>query len=201
MLDWNAILARVIGVVTLKAPTYRQIADDTTATPQALAVFLISTVIAKFFSGIVGVSSSGGGTYFSFGGGIIAVIVGIILGLIALYFTAWVLATVAKALGGKTDTNEMVRVTGYVSVFSLVSVLSIFTLISPALGCLTGLISLVVAILSIIGYVIGVREAAEFSTTNAIITAIVAAVVNFVIVVLIGGAIIGVIVAALSLSH
>jgi hypothetical protein len=100
-----------------------------------------------------------------------------------------VLAFVAKQLDGKTSTSEMLRVTGYVSVFGVVSVLNIFRLI-PLLGCLTGLISLVVSLLYLIGYMIGVREAAEFTTGKAIITAVVAVVVNFVIVVLIGGAVI-----------
>jgi hypothetical protein len=65
-----------------------------------------------------------------------------------------------------------------------------------ALGCITGLIGFVVVILKIIGWVIGVREAAEFSTTNAIITSVIAGVVNLIIVVFIGGAILGAIVLA-----
>ncbi len=198
MFDWNTILARAIGVVTLKAPVYRQIADDMTATPQALAVFIISTLIASFFDGLV--TESNGVTSFTFGGGIVGAIFGVIIGLIGLYFTAWVLSAVAKALGGRTETGEMVRVTGYVSVFGLVSVLNIFKLI-PGLGCLTGILMFLVFVAKLVGYVIGVREAAEFSTTNAIITAVVATVVNFVIVVLIGGAIIGAIGAVLFLAH
>jgi len=91
-------------------------------------------------------------------------------------------------LGGKTDTSEMLRVTGYVEVFSLVGVLSVLGLITPALLCVVGIIGFIAAILRLIGYVIGVREAAEFSTTNAIITAVIAAVVNFIIFAVIFGA-------------
>ncbi|MFZ5882107.1 MAG: hypothetical protein ACOY0R_22270, partial [Chloroflexota bacterium] len=63
-------------------------------------------------------------------------------------------------------------------------------LIATALLCVTSMIGLVILALSIVGYVIGVREAAEFSTTNAVITAVLAAIANFVIS-LIGGVIAG----------
>jgi hypothetical protein len=198
MLEKN-LQNRIMGVITLKAPIYREIADDQTATTQALTVFIIATLISKLFSGLVGVNSNGT-TFFALGGGIVSAIFGVIIGLIGLYFTAWVLAFVAQRLGGKTSTNEMVRVTGFVSIFGLVAVINILTFISPSLVCLTGLISLAVAILSIVAYTIGVREAAEFSTTNAIITAIIAVVVNFVIVVLIAGGILTAILGALALS-
>jgi hypothetical protein len=198
MLEKN-LQNRIMGVITLKAPIYREIADDQTATTQALTVFVIVTLVSKLFSGFVSTNASGT-PFFSFGGGIVSAIFGVIVGLIGLYFTAWVLAFVAQRLGGKTSTSEMVRVTGFVSVFGLVAVINILTLISPSLVCLTSLISLAVAILSIVAYTIGVREAAEFSTTNAIITAVIAVVVNFVVVVLIAGGILTAILGAMALS-
>ncbi len=178
---------RILGVIMLRAPVYREIADDQAATTEAAIVFVVATLIRGFFDGLV--STSGGTAHISIGGAIGGAIGGLIIGAIGWVFTAWVLAFVAKQLDGKTSFSEMLRVTGYVSVFGVVSVLNIFRVI-PLLGCLTGLISLVVGVLYLIGYMIGVREAAEFTTGKAIITAVVAAVVNFVIVVLIGGAII-----------
>ena len=101
--------------------------------------------------------------------------------LIAAIVAAFLLATVAKAFGGKTNTNEMLRVTGYVYAFNLVGLLVVFSFFSPALVCLTSPIAFIALILSLIGYVIGIREAAEFSTGNAVITALIVAVVSFVI--------------------
>ena len=54
-------------------------------------------------------------------------------------------------------------------------------MISASLLCITSIIGLVILVLSLIGYVIGVREAAEFSTGNAVVTALVAAVASFLI--------------------
>ena len=183
------MLDRIMGVVTLKAPVYRAIADDRTATGQAATIVIISLLVQGFFSGLVRVDPQTGSISASFGNAILGLIIGTIVGLIAWVITAWVLAFVAKALGGTTDTGEMLRVTGFVEVFGLVSLVGVLTLLSPLLACIVGLIAFVIAILRIIGYLIGVREAAEFSTVNAIITAIIAAVINFIIVAGVGGAI------------
>ncbi len=182
------MLDRIMGVIMLKTATYRQIADDTTATGQAATVFIIAKIIEGFFQGLVTTDATGS-TNVSILGAIFGLIVAVIIGLIGWFITAWVLAFVAERLGGKTNTNEMLRVTGYVEIFGVIAVLTILAAISPVLACVVGIISLVVGILRLIGYIIGVREAAEFSTTNAIITAIIAAIVNFIIVVVIGGAI------------
>ena len=193
------MLDRIMGVITLKAPVYREIADDQTATGQAATLLIIVTLIQSFFSGLVVVTA--GTAHVSLGGGIVKAIVGLIFGLIAWVFTAWVLSFVAGALGGKTSTGEMLRVTGFVQIFSLVNVLAILGLISPSLTCVTGLLSFVVAIMSLVGYIIGVREAAEFTTGKAILTSIAAVIVNFIVVLVIGGAIFGLVAAALSISH
>ncbi len=197
----GSMMDRIMGVIQLKTPVYRQIAEDPTATSQAGMIVVVVTLIAGFFQGLVSVDLQTGASSASIVGAIVGAIVGLILGLVGWYVGAWVLAFVAKQFGGKTDTNEMLRVTGFVHVFDLVGVLTILTLLSPLLGCITGLVGLVAAILRLIGYVIGVREAAEFSTGNAIITAIIAAIVEFVIVVVIGGAIAGVILLAVGVGR
>ena len=183
------MLDRIMGVITLKAPVYRQIADDKTATTQAAMVLVIATLISGFFGGLVSFNAQTGATSVSIVGAVLGAIIGVILALIGWVVSSWILQFVAKALGGKTDLGEMLRVTGYVEIFSVVGVLNILVLAGTALSCVVGIVGFVAAILKFIGYLIGVREAAEFSTTNAIITAVIAAIVNFVIVVVIGGAI------------
>ncbi len=183
------MMDRIMGVITLKAPTYRQIADDVTATGQAAMIVIIVKLIQGFFDGLVQPNPQTGAVSANILAAVATAIITLILGLIGWVVAAWILAFVAKQFGGKTNTNEMLRVTGYVEVFSLVSILSILALITPALLCVVGIIAFIAAILRLIGYIIGVREAAEFSTGNAIITAIIAAIINFIIVVVIGGAI------------
>jgi hypothetical protein len=196
----SSLMDRLVGVITLKAPVYREIADDNTATTQAAVIVVVAALIAGFFSGLVTLDSTGA-VRATVGGAIVSSILRVIFALIGWAFAAWVLAFVARSFfQGRTTTFEMLRVTGFVQVFTLVSVVSVLALVTPVLGCLVGLIGFVVAIFQIIGYVIGVREAAEFSTTNAIITAIIAAIVQFVIVIIIGGAIATAIIAGLALT-
>lgn len=175
---------RIQGVIMLKAPVYREIADDLAGTQGAAIVFIVATLISGFFNWFVTA------TGLHIGAAIVGAIGALVVGLIGWVVTAWVLSFVATQLGGRTSTSEMLRVTGYVAVFNVVGVLNIFRII-PLLGWLAGLITFVVWLLSLVGYVIGVREAAEFSTTNAVITAVVAVVVNIIIASVIGGAIIG----------
>ncbi len=194
------MLDRIIGVINLKAPVYRQIADDKTATGQAAIVVVISLLIARFFGGLVSIDPQTNAVTVNFVGAIVATIIGLIFGLIGWVVAAWILQFVAKQFGGKTDTGEMLRVTGFVQVFDIVSAVNVLLIAGPVLSCLTGLIGLVVAILHIIGYVIGVREAAEFSTGNAIITAVIAAIVQFIIVFVIGAAIVAAILIPLGIA-
>lgn len=178
------MIDRLIGVITLKAPVYKEIAEDTQGTTQAALIYIVCTAISGFFSRLVVAGK------FQLGSALLGMIFGVLIGLVGWVVTAWVLSFVANALEGKTDLQEMLRVTGYVSVFSLVGVINVLAVVG-ALGCITGLISFAVAILSLVGYIIGIREAAGFDTTKAVITAVVAVVVNFLIVVVIGGVIFG----------
>ena len=94
----------------------------------------------------------------------------IILSPIRWFLNAWLLAFVAKQFfQGDTDTGEMLRVTGFASIFQLAQII-------PIIG---GLIALV---LGIIASVIGIREAANVDNTKAILIAIVAGVIAFIIV-------------------
>lgn len=168
---------RIMGIITLKPQTYKAVAEDESLTQEAMLIVIVVAVLTGLVSGVTTQMIAGG----SFVTGLLRGVVAIIFGLITWYVAAFLLATVANAFGGKTNTNEMLRVTGYVYVFNLVGVLVILALISPALVCLTTPISFVALILSLIGYVIGIREAAEFSTGNAVITALIVAVVSFII--------------------
>ncbi len=194
------MLNRIIGVITLKAPVYREIADDKTATGQAAMIFIIVTLISGFFTGLVQTTSAGT-VQASLGGALVGAIIGLIVGLIGWVLSAFILAFVAGRLDGKTDTSEMLRVTGFVSVFNLVSILLVLNLVSSTFSCLTGIVVYVAAIALLVGYVIGVREAAEFTTAKAIITGIIATIVHLLIVFVIGGALVALVVGLLSLSH
>jgi len=172
---------RIMGVITLRAPTYREIADDPNATTPAAIIVAVVSFLTGLFQGYILPGPNGTVITGQVVNTIISAIIVTVFGLIAWAFSAWVLAFVARWFGGKTNTMEMLRVTGFVAIFGLVSVALVLVLFLPVLACLVGIIGLVAAVLRLLGYIVGVREAAEFSTGNAIITAIVAIIVQFVI--------------------
>lgn len=175
---------RIMGVITLKAPIYRQIAEDPAATTPAAIIVAVVSLIAGFSQGLFSSQAN-------FVSAIISAIVAVVLAFIGWFVGSWLLAFVSKWFGGKTTTQEMLRVTGYVEVFNIVTAILIVAAFLPVLACIAAPLLFVVAILRLIGFVIGVREAAEFSTGKAIITAIVAVVIIFLITVVFGGVILG----------
>ena len=180
----SKLMDRIMGVITLKAPMYREIADDTTATSQAAIIVAIVSLLGGIGAGLTRARGD-------FGQAILVAIVTILLAFIGWAVSSWVLAFVAGWFGGKTNTGEMLRVTGYVDVFYILNALLIAVAFLPVLVCIVAPILLIVAILRLIGFVIGVREAAEFTTGKAIVTAIVAIIVLLIIEAVIGGIIFG----------
>lgn len=177
------LMQRIMGVITLKAPVYKNIASDPAATPQARNVVIIVAILAAVVSGV-------GPVIFGIGliPGIINAVIALASVLIAWFIGAWALAFSAKTFfKANTETPNMLRVTGFTSVFQVV------TYVLALIPCVGALAALVGAILQTIGNIIGVREASGLDTTKAILTAIIAGVVVFVIASIltaIGGAII-----------
>jgi hypothetical protein len=178
------MLNRIMGVLTLKAPVYREIAEDTSATGQAGIIVAIVAVINGILGGAA--ASIANSTLAQLGAqqgialptisplgaglnGFISAFVGWLVG-------SWVLAFAAKQFfQGKTNTQEMLRVTGYTSVFTILgAVLSL-------IPCLGAIAAIAAAVLQLIGNVIGIREAPEVDTTRSILIAIIAAVILVII--------------------
>ncbi len=167
----SGLVDRLIGVVTLKAPVYREIADDTTGTMQAAIIVVVVSLITGLVGGLFVSSSAGGNTA---GGAVTGAIGSLIAALIGWLIGGWLTAFVATTFfQGKTNTGEMLRVFGYTRIFTILGII-------PVIGGLIG------AILGIIGNVIGIREAAEFDTTKAILTAIIVGVIVFIVLIVLG---------------
>jgi len=102
------MMDRLMGVLTLKAPVYKQIAEDKSATTTAgiivVVVSLISGVLGAVFLSSFASSLPAGTPVPSFLGSVIRALLAAILGWLV---GSWVLGFVANMLGGKTDTGEM----------------------------------------------------------------------------------------------
>ena len=158
------LVSRLSGIVTFKAPVYKEVAEDKTATQSAAIIVVAVAVIAGIVGGLLG-----GGRSF-----VVRALITLVSQLVGWGLGSWLLAFVAKQFfKGDTDTGEMLRVTGFTSIFNLIAII-------PVLG-------IIGSILQIVANVIGIREAAGFSTQNAILTAIIAGVIVFIVTLIIGG--------------
>ncbi len=162
----NTMMDRLMGILTLKAPVYKAVAEDLTATNTAGMIVVAVAIITGIVNGLL-VSSHGAGAIIG------TLVTSIISTLVWWLIDSWLLAFVAKSFfQGTTNTGEMLRVTGYASIFQLAQII-------PIIG---GLIALV---LGIIASIIGIREAASVDNTKAILIAIIAGVIAFIIVAII----------------
>ncbi len=147
-----------MNVAKLDVPTIEAVEADTTLTQESGVVVAVVAMIGSL------------GLLFS--GSIWGFIASIIVMLAGWWIWGWLASFVAQKVFGvtTTDTGEMLRVTGYAYVPQL---LGVFNFILPIFGFIGGIWTLV-------ALVVGVRQAGEMSTGQAILTSLIAAVPWFV---------------------
>ena len=161
----ESLVSRLTGIATFKAPVYKQTAEDTTATTPALLIVVVVAVLVGIIGGLFS-----GNLIFSLASAVIGQLIGWLLG-------SWLLAFIAKTFfQGQTNTSEMLRVTGHTAIFQILGVI-------PVIGIIGG-------ILQAIANVLGVREAAGFDTTKAILTVVIEFIVVFLVTLVISAIII-----------
>ena len=178
----HSLIERLQGIVTFKPEIYREIADDQEATMTAGLIIVIISVVVGFMSGLLSIpqlmsSFQDPEVQQIFGElgldptGSAAALGGFGLGLAFVYafinpifaLIGWVIGSAIYAFitnaffSGEATTGKMMRVFGHTSIFQLVSVV-------PCIG------GLAIFVLGAISSVIGIREAARITTTNAVIT-------------------------------
>jgi hypothetical protein len=160
----QSLLERMKGAAMLDVPTYEEVEADTTATGQAAIVVGI-VAIASAIGGFRG------GTY-----GVVSAIVGAYLG-----WAVWSAVTyyVGTWLGGTATWGEMLRTIGFAQSPGVFLVLGII----PFFG---GLVRLVVAVWMLVAGIIAIRQALDFDTTKAVITAVIGFVLYIVAAMILG---------------
>jgi hypothetical protein len=177
------MLKRMIGVLILRPAVYLEIAKDTTATGQAAVIIAAALFIQGVIEGLIQAKDQTGVLTPSPAHLIGSAFAVLISGLIAWVITAWFLTIAARLLGGRTNTGEMLRVTGYVEIFTIVIILSIPGLAVPALSFLVDVFAVIGALLGLLGYLIGVSESADLSIRRAFVASSAAGIINLLIVV------------------
>lgn len=147
----RSMTERMIGAAKLDVATYEEVEHDSTATSQAAIVVAIVALCAA-------IGSIGDG-----GGGAIAALLSAFIGWLVWSGVTYVIGD--KLLGGTATWGELLRTLGFAQSAGVLYILGII----PILG---GLVSFVVWIWLLIAGVIAIRQALDFSTGKAIVTAV-----------------------------
>lgn len=167
-MDTNSLTNRLMRVFRFDASVYREVASDANAATQAYLIVGIAAGLA-FVGGLIGGAMQGN------------VVAGIIAGLLPAIsiVVGFVLFALAAALiaqnmfQGRTNFQEMIRTVGFAYGWNILNVLSFIQLLGPVIAFVT-------LLLVVVSVVMALRESAEFDSTKAAITAILAGVVAFI---------------------
>lgn len=196
-----SLMDRIMGAFTFKREVYADVKMDPAFTPTAwgivvvvqllnqLAVYLASGAVAAAAVGAFGLSDMGTAT----GGSLVGSLISVVIGVVAFAIGAYVVMFVAKSMfQAKVTFDEVVRTVGLANVWGIVGVLIILTVISPIFLCLSGIVGLAAAILSIVASAIAVKEAIGLDWTQTIITIVISWVAIFVVTAILGTIVAGV---------
>lgn len=147
----RSLTERMRGAAFLEIPVYEEVEHDTTATSQAAVVVGIVAVASA-----IGSASAGGG-------GIVSGLVGAYLGWLAWSAVTYLIGT--RFFGGTATWGELLRTIGFAQSPGVLNVLAIV----PILG---GLVRLGVFFWLLACGIVAIRQALDFGTGKAILTAL-----------------------------
>ena len=147
----GSITDRMMGAALLNVATYEEVEADTTATGQAAVVVVIGAIASAIGASRGGVSG--------IIGALIASLIGWVLWAGVTYFIG------AKILGGTATWGELLRTLGFAQSPKVLAVLALL----PGVGAIVGF---VLGIWLLVAGILAIRQALDFSTGKAIVTAL-----------------------------
>jgi hypothetical protein len=144
---------RLVGAMRLDASVYGEVEHDESALGQAIAVVALGAVAA-------GIGTAGEGS-----GGIIAGMVGSVVGWLVSAGFVWFIGV--QWMDHTSDYPELLRTLGFASAPQLALVLAVV----PVLGYF---VAIAVLVWGLAAYVIAVREALDVSTERAVVVCVIA---------------------------
>jgi hypothetical protein len=170
----TTMVDRVIRAVRLDKDFYNEAEQDTSLDQEALLVVIIvslASAVGSFIQGIIGGEP---------GAALLSAILTVIIGVGGYYLWAYITLLVGtRFFEGDADFGEMKRTLGYASAPRLLGLLSFI----PCIGAIFALAGFV---LSLVAAVIAIREAMDFDTGKAVVTAIIGWAIVLVVSIIVG---------------
>jgi hypothetical protein len=163
------MVERIMGVFRLDSQTFEEVENDQNGTVQALIVVVIAAICSGI--GQLGSDEPGAGLV----GGIIGGIVGWAVFAAFVTFVGTRLFATAET---NADWSQLARVLGFAQAPNFLAVIGFIPVLGP-------LVAFVGAIWALIAAVIGIRQALEMSTGRAVVVAIVAFILEIIVIAII----------------
>ena len=169
-----SMVDRMIRAVKLDVDLYNEVEQDTSLNQEALLVVIIASVASGIGSLISGIIAG------DFGAAVLMAVLTIAVGIGGYYLWAYITLLVGTRLfEGTADMGEMLRTLGYAHTPRLLGLLSF-------IPCVGFVFSLAGFVLSLIAAVLAIREAMDFDTGKAVVTAIIGWAVVLIVSIVIG---------------
>jgi hypothetical protein len=148
----RTFVQRMIAAAMLDTSLYNEVEPDTSATGQAAGVVAIVAVALAI------------GSIGSPGGNVIAAVISAVVGWLIWAGVTYIIG--GKFLGGTATWGELLRTLGFAQSPGVLYVISGIFLIGP-------LVHAVVAVWILLAGIVAIREALDFSTGKAVLTAVI----------------------------
>lgn len=147
----RSITDRMIGAASLDVATYEEVEHDTTATGQAAVVVTIAAIASA-----IGALREGGT-------GVIGMLIGTLVGWLLWSGVTYLIGT--RVFKGTATWGELLRTIGFAQAPGVLLALAFL----PVLG---GVVRFAVAIWLLVTGIIAIRQALDFTTGRAVLTAL-----------------------------
>ncbi|MBN1376607.1 MAG: YIP1 family protein [Dehalococcoidia bacterium] len=176
----GSLFPRMLRAAKLDSQLYEEVEADASATGQALLVVVLVSIAGGLGHGIASLMKGTGGSIVAF----ISALAWGVIGSLLLWFIFsllcfWLGTSIFKGPETKSSLGELLRTLGFAYTPGILNVLSFIPFIGAVIPFAT-------FIWTIIAGVIAVRQACDFSTGRAVGTVIVASIIPFIIMILLG---------------
>ena len=156
-----SLISSMMRAARLDASFYNEVEQDSTRNGQALTVVIIAAAAGGIGALLGGVISG------NFTSALMAMVLAVVMSIVGYYIWAYVTHFVGtRFFGGTADTGELLRTIGFAYAPNVLAVFSFIPCVGP-------LIALVGSIWALVAGIIAVREALDFDTGKAVLTAII----------------------------
>jgi len=169
-MDTNSLIQNMIRAAKLDVDFFNAVEHDESKNQEALTVVIIAAIAGAIGNGILGIFSNGlvsGLMWAVFG--LVAVIAGYYLWSYLTFYIG------TKFFGGDADVGEVLRTFGYSYSPQVLGILAF-------IPCIGQMIAFAAGIWSLVAGIVALREAMDFDTGKAVLTAVIAWIIMMVIV-------------------